>query len=647
MVLLMIFLQPELSAAAPSNRALKLSEGVSLPEDSVFSGSISPVNDRLCRIGLYYLGILPLPFNQEYYDKSDQKMDIGYATEAYPIGNTYKEFTTVSAKNETKVEPTGDSWVFQTENRVEFNETEAVCTQIARDLDSYWEFISIDTMRLGGYCGCVFWDELDCSGNSFQQLPAMGRKGDGNGIIKSGFGVLEGIQTISTATIKSGKCVPWVPWQKDVGDSSSFVSRCELLFGNGVRTQPPQPYDKGERKERKSIFAFENIDQITGKSACITIPDEEAFVMRDWEIKGCTCSFFTNDSCEATAILIDGHTGHRGLIEESKDSGAKLAMKNKNKSQILRSNPSVTTTLLLCSTFFLPLQINPTAAVAVYNYPTFQQYVPPELYKDGYLQQTKFESPEYPTLSRQCHLGLYYFQSEDQQIWSNYNEPIVAWEGVVIREGYDDKSVRSWVEDEDSATNTVTACYNVKNNIDPFLVDKIDAYYLSGWCGCSFYMTEDCTRPPDRDWENQNYVETINYNSPKLYEYERYHSWRSNSAILFKKVKRKVKSFSFFQSLPSIKTEGVRGETISCKITLGNGSDQRPAYNEIDKANGADLVISREYSYNFHVFPIMTRLRIGMGLPSGAGRSKAVHANSSLMTSVRVIHLLGMGLASM
>ncbi|KAF3110258.1 hypothetical protein TWF706_000977 [Orbilia oligospora] len=290
MVFLMIFLQPELSAAAPSNRALKLSEGVSLPEDSVFSGSISPVNDRLCRIGLYYLGILPLPFNQEYYDKSVQKVDIGYATEAYPLGKTYKEFTTVSAKNETKVEPTGDSWVFQTENRVEFNETEAVCTQIARDLDSYWEFISIDTMRLGGYCGCVFWDELDCSGNSFQQLPAMGRKGD--------------------ATIKSGKCVPWVPWQKDVGDSSSFVSRCELLFGNGVGTQPPQPYDKGERKERKSIFAFENIDQITGKSACITIPDEEAFVMRDWEINGCTCSFFTNDSCEATAILIDGHTGH-------------------------------------------------------------------------------------------------------------------------------------------------------------------------------------------------------------------------------------------------------------------------------------------------------------------------------------------------
>ncbi|KAF3312098.1 hypothetical protein TWF173_007589 [Orbilia oligospora] len=277
-------------------------------------------------------------------------------------------------------------------------------------------------------------------------------------------------------------------------------------------------------------------------------------------------------------------------------------MKNKNKSQILRSNPSVTTTLLvLCSTFFLLLQINPTAAAAVYE-PTYKPYVPPELYRDGYLQQTKFESFEYPTLSRQCHLGLYYFQSEDQQIGSNYNEPIVAWEGVVIREGYDDKSVRSWVDDVDSVTNTVTACYNVKNNVDPFLVDKIDAYYLSGWCGCNFYMTEDCTRPPDRDWEHQKYVETINCNSPKLYEYEKYNSWRSNSAILFKKVKRKVKSFSCYQSLPSIKTEGARSETVSCKITLGNGGDQRPAYNEIDKANGADLVISREYSYNFHVF---------------------------------------------
>ncbi|EGX49294.1 hypothetical protein AOL_s00078g327 [Orbilia oligospora ATCC 24927] len=310
MIFLMIFLQPELSAATPANRALKRSEGISLPEDSAFSGNISPVNDRLCRMGLYYLGIVPLPFYQGYYEKNGEKIDIGYATEAYPFGQTYKEFTTVSAKNETKVRPTGDSWVFQTENRVEFNETEAACTQIARDLDRYWENIPIDTMRLGGYCGCVFWDKSDCSGNSFQQLPAMGRKGDGNGIIQSGFGVLEGIKTISTATIKSGRCVPWVPWQKDVGDSSSFVPRCELLFGNGVRTQPPQPYDKGERKERKNIFAFENIDQITGKSACITIPDKEAFVMRDWEINGCTCSFFTNDSCEATAILIDGHTGH-------------------------------------------------------------------------------------------------------------------------------------------------------------------------------------------------------------------------------------------------------------------------------------------------------------------------------------------------
>ncbi|KAF3312097.1 hypothetical protein TWF173_007588 [Orbilia oligospora] len=174
MIFLMIFLQSKLSAATPANRALKLSEGISLPEDSAFSGNISPVNDRLCRMGLYYLGIVPLPFYQEYYEKNGQKIDIGYATEAYPFGQPYKEFTTVSAKNETKVRPTGDSWVFQTENRIEFNETEG----------------------------------SDCSGNSFQQLPAMGRKGDGNGIIQSGLRVLEGIKTISTATIKSGRCVP-------------------------------------------------------------------------------------------------------------------------------------------------------------------------------------------------------------------------------------------------------------------------------------------------------------------------------------------------------------------------------------------------------------------------------------------------------
>ncbi|KAF3202251.1 hypothetical protein TWF106_002462 [Orbilia oligospora] len=314
MIFLMIFLQPELSAAASGEQALKLSEILSLPEESLFSGNISPVNSHLCRIGLYHLGILPLAWYDQDYEKT---IKIGYGTEAYPFGQTYKEAKNVPEgkhKNGTKVEPAGESWVFQTENHVEFNETEAQCTQIARDLDWYWNIVSIDTMRLGGYCACMFWDKVDCSGNSFQQFPAMGRKGDGNGIIKSDFGVLEGVKTISTAAIKSGKCVPWAPWRKDIADSSSsFVSRCELLFGNGVRTQPPQPYDKGERKEKKSVFAFQNIDQITGKSACITIPDEEAFVMRDWEINGCTCSFFTNDSCESTPILIDGHTGHASV----------------------------------------------------------------------------------------------------------------------------------------------------------------------------------------------------------------------------------------------------------------------------------------------------------------------------------------------
>ncbi|KAF3202252.1 hypothetical protein TWF106_002463 [Orbilia oligospora] len=272
-------------------------------------------------------------------------------------------------------------------------------------------------------------------------------------------------------------------------------------------------------------------------------------------------------------------------------------MKNKNKSQLLRSNSSVTTSLLLSSTLFLLiLQINLTTAAAVNTYAKS----PLEPRISDYLLQTNFESYEYPTLSRHCRLGLYYIRSEDREIGSNENEPILPWEYKLIIEGYDDESVRAWVKNETKAT--IAGCYRVKWDMGYDFVDKIDAYYISGWCGCSFYINEHCTDPPETSFESPGDIETTDCNSPRQHEYERYRSWTSNSLMLFKQAKRKVKSFSCYQSLPSIKIEGEPDKTISCKITLGNGGDQRPVYNEIDKANGVDLVISKEWFYDFHVF---------------------------------------------
>ncbi|KAK6504241.1 hypothetical protein TWF506_002446 [Arthrobotrys conoides] len=230
-------------------------------------------------------------------------------------------------------------------------------------------------------------------------------------------------------------------------------------------------------------------------------------------------------------------------------------MDNIFKTQHFTSTPSAITTVLLSSILFLQVLISPATAVAI------TPYVKPPLQPRsiGSLIRTDLRSDVNPALSRRCRLGLYYIQTRnDQDLGSNQNDRVPDWEGVVINSGWGLGTLLLWGYVTSPAPMQDSTCLNIKTDIEPALAEKVDAYYIAGWCSFS---------------------------------QERHRSVGSDSPFWFQRVQKKVKSFLCVQDLPVISAP-------SCKLTWGNGGDQRPVYNEIDMANGVNLTISMEYRYN-------------------------------------------------
>ncbi|KAK6532854.1 hypothetical protein TWF281_007027 [Arthrobotrys megalospora] len=149
-----------------------------------------------------------------------------------------------------------------------------------------------------GYCKCTLYRDGECSGVNEVNSPPVPQQN-----------VFDAV--VARRRPFSFKCF------RDNG-YKEFKS-CTVVFSNGGEFS--KRYHELDRVETEEIPKYRvskvitksEIAADTGRGNCTSVfPNEKdrGFVLRAWEIIGCSCSFFSDDKCEH-ALVIDGTIGQR------------------------------------------------------------------------------------------------------------------------------------------------------------------------------------------------------------------------------------------------------------------------------------------------------------------------------------------------
>ncbi|KAK6505628.1 hypothetical protein TWF481_007519 [Arthrobotrys musiformis] len=267
-VLLSLPLPMQFTAAAPQELSLRRStiaprgtgEPFEMLTGQIFNGDIFPVQSRQCRIGLYHRTEI------NWYDFVQEEMRVQWEGFGARGRNSFSE-------NEDRAS-------------VEADQNNIDCHNISEFYDAF-DYARITGIRVLGYCYCRFWYEKDCK--------------DGANI-----GVIRGqvpLDAYGDGKLLSIGCTKTTGWDLVLG--------CSLWLSNGAsRDEKYKTIDGDDNDGYYSVRLNEgDIDQWTGNSLCYLVAEGKGTIMRDWKIDSCTCSFYTDEHCESSALIVDGNSG--------------------------------------------------------------------------------------------------------------------------------------------------------------------------------------------------------------------------------------------------------------------------------------------------------------------------------------------------
>ncbi|KAK6505629.1 hypothetical protein TWF481_007520 [Arthrobotrys musiformis] len=239
-------------------------------------------------------------------------------------------------------------------------------------------------------------------------------------------------------------------------------------------------------------------------------------------------------------------------------------------------------TLLLTSIFFSQIYISPTAAVAIASADDVK-YSLVRRTRGGFVFVDKDAYYNEPYISRKCRLSLYHI--DDSNDWANapganWNDRPVPIEAITFPYNWGDGSTLTWGDADQQAQSTAT-CYNAVRNIDSRFAGTagITHVYVSGWCFCEFFSSEDCPNEDGRKRRGNVSYQWVGYASQNV------------RVELINGLAAKTRALRCVQGImPHID----RIPTV-CEITLGNGGDQNKAYNAFD-GGGDGFQISKTYT---------------------------------------------------
>ncbi|KAK6342922.1 hypothetical protein TWF718_008300 [Orbilia javanica] len=236
-------------------------------------------------------------------------------------------------------------------------------------------------------------------------------------------------------------------------------------------------------------------------------------------------------------------------------------------------------------------------------------------------EEADFNSDREPYLDRRCRIGVYnyygrligsaadtiidiekeeperikYLEYPDSHLSGGVSrKPLLFWEGFSLLKDFDDESVKNWTEENRYAKGGDAICHSIADDMS-FYLSWFGIYfvYVSGWCTCEFGWWWDCRMSYD-----------YNHNpDPGLVVSD----WHRNSLLGLKEEHwRKPKGIQCFHNIPQV-------DYLGCRITLGNGGDQVPAFDRIDvvEPGSTPLAISKIYSYGTGKGEISTNNGLG------------------------------------